>query len=298
MGGFIVLLVFLCIGAFALIGGILAMVFSESGSDARGGGGILAGVGLFLTLLTGIIIFVEAYEQVPARTVSVETKSGKPVSVLNNGGHMIAPWAKTQNFDATVQSLTVDQTVRLKNNTTAVVDVSVQWQIDPNTNFLALYNNYRTFDNVRDNVVKRQMAVALNEQFANFDPLGAIDKTTGASTVAVAEFAKPVEAQLIAAMPGGLVIRSVAIVRISYSAELEKNIDAIIAAAAQTRVAEQQELTNAAQAKANSALGTPSAGTYQQNCLNIIQTAMQKNYQLPAGFNCSGTAAGVVVSGK
>jgi len=95
-----------------------------------------------------------------------------------------------------------------------------------------------------------------------------------------------------------LVIRSVVIVNSTYSAELEKNIDAIIAAAAQTRVAEQQELTNAAQAKANSALGTPNAGTYQQNCLNIIQTAMQKNYQLPAGFNCSGTPTGVTIAAK
>src|SRR5882672_2483400 len=228
MGGFIALLVFLSIGGLVLIGGILVVATADSSDRGFGVGVALAG--LVVSIICGIIITVEAYEQVPARTVSVETKSGKPISVLQNGGHWIAPYAKTQNFDATVQSLTVDQPVRLKNNTTATVDASVQWQIDPNTDFLQLYNNYRTFENVRDNVVKRQLAVVLNEQFQQFDPLGAIDKTTGASNVAVAEFAKPVQAQLTTAMPGGLVIRSVAIVRITYSPELEKNIDAIIAA--------------------------------------------------------------------
>lgn len=289
MTGFIILIVFLCLGVLGLVAGIVVMATAET-DDGKGGGAALGVVGLIVAIICGFVILGEAYEQVGARTVSVETKSGKPVSVLQNGGHMIAPWAKTANFDATRQSIKEPVKVRLKNNTEAHVDVSVQWQIDPNADFLSLYNNYRTFDNVRDNVVQRQLAVALNNQFADWDPLAVIDKTTGSSSVSVTDFAAPVEAAMKTQMPAGLVLNSVAIVGIDYSATVQDNLDAITKQAAQTVVAQNLEQTNKAQAAANSALGG-GAQAYQQNCLDVTKAAIIAKVALPASWNCNGSGS-------
>ena len=289
MGLAILLIVLASIGVLAAVGG--AIVRGEGGAGAAAVGVVLAAIGV-------IGLLVCAHQSVPARNVGVVTTNGKPVGVVQNGGHWMAPWAKVQTFDATVQTVTVEPTVRLKNNTTAQVDASVQWQIDPNADFLSLYNQYRTFDNIEKNVIVRQLSAALNNQFSTFDPLSSIDTKTGASTVNVQEFAQPVEAALKQVMPAGLVIKNVTLVNVKYSSELENQINAIITAAAQTRVAEQQEQTNTAQAAANRALvangGTPSQTVIEQNCLNLLNNAIQKNYALPAGFNCVGSGPAVV----
>lgn len=288
MGGFIALLVFASLGVFALVGGVIGFFTSKNDDGAAVGAGF-ALVGLVVAMICGIIITVEAYEQVPARTISVETKSGKPVAVLNNGGHWIAPYARTTNFDATIQNIKEPVSVRLKNNTKATVDVSVQWQIDPNADFLKLYNNYRTFDNVKDNVVQRQLAVALNNQFADWDPLAVIDKTTGVASVSVTDFAAPVETAMKSQMPSGLILNSVAIVGIDYSGQVQENLDAITKQAAQTLVAQNLEQTNKAQAAANAALGN-GVQAYQQNCLDTTKAAIIAKVQLPASWNCNGSA--------
>lgn len=279
MTGFIVLITFLSLGVLALLGGVIGVML---GSET----GILAIAGLVVTVLCGFVILGESYEQVGARTVSVETKSGKPVSVLNNGGHMIAPWAKTANFDATIQSIKEPVWVRLKNNTKAQVDVSVQWKIDPDNQFLALYNNYRTFDNVKNNVVQRQLAVALNNQFAEWDPLAVIDKTTGTASVSVTDFAAPVETAMKTQMPAGLVLISVAVVGIDYSTSVQENLDLVTKQAAQTLVAQNLEQTNKAQAAANAALGNGQQA-YQQNCLDVTKAAIAAKVALPASWNCN-----------
>lgn len=72
----------------------------------------------------------------------------------------------------------------------------------------------------------------------------------------------------------------------------------IITAAAQTRVAQQQLLTNQAIAAANKALetgGTLTETVVQQNCLAIVKLAIQENYALDPGFGCLGNASPVTV---
>lgn len=297
MGGFIALLAFLSLGILALVGGIIGFITAKTGDGESVGAGF-ALVGLVVSIICGVIVTVEAYEQVPARTVAVETKSGKPVAVLQNGGHWIAPYAQTAKFDATIQSIKEPVGVRLKNNTKANVDVSVQWKIDPDDQFLGLYNNYRTFDNVKNNVVQRQLAVALNNQFANWDPLAAIDKTTGSASVSVTDFAKPVEAAMQAQMPPGLDLISVAVVGIDYSNAVQDNLDLVTKQAAQTVVAQNLEQTNKAQAAANAALGN-GAQAYQQNCLDVTKAAIVAKVSLPASWNCNnGSGTPLTIAAK
>jgi hypothetical protein len=250
---------------------------------------IVALVGLVFFAVGGMGIIVASHQSIPARNVGVVTVQGRPSGVVSNGGHWMRPWSKVTLFPTVIQPVTFDQVVRLKNNTEAHVDVSAQWQIDPNDQFLSLYNNWQTFANVENNVVKRSLQVALNDQFAGWDPLAVIDQK-GGSTVAVTTLAAPVEQEVNAAMPSGLVLRSVKIVGITYSPDVQQNLNAVTKQAAQTLVAQRLEDTNKAVAAANAALGT-SAQAFQQNCLNVVNNAIANKYQLPANFNCNSGGA-------
>src|SRR6185369_7987225 len=108
------------------------------------------GVGSVFLAISLIVIGFSSYTIVPARNLGVPITLGQPGDVMDNGAHPKAPWASVETFDATVQTLTVDQAVRLGNGGTATVDASIQWQIDTTkNNFLSLYRQYRTFPNIQ-----------------------------------------------------------------------------------------------------------------------------------------------------
>ena len=71
--------------------------------------------------------------------------------------------------------------VRIANQQTACVDISIRWRIQPNSADY-LFQNYRTFDQVRDSLVTRELRSAVNNQLTNYNPLNSISVTgTGAS---------------------------------------------------------------------------------------------------------------------
>jgi len=284
------------------IGGIAIAVMAKNDNvpkDEKVPRGIFASVGS-LILVTGLVAaFLDCTTTVPVRSVGVQTSFGKPIGVLSNGFHWIRPWSSVETFDGTVQTATSNPVVRLKNGTTATVDVSVQWQIDTGADFLSLYKQYKSFDNIQTNVIQRQLANALNEVFETFDPLASID-ASGNLTVQVTALATQVQADLSSAVPPGLIIRNVTIPVINYSPQVEAQINTIIAAAAQTRVAQQQEKTNQAISQANAALksGDLSLQVLYQNCLNLTQQALSHQWALPPGWTCGSPGASVVIPTK
>src|SRR5690349_11367716 len=125
----------------------------------------------------GLLVFVLILGSttiVSTRNVGVVTTFGRPSGTLPNGLHLKAPWQNVTEMNGTIQ---IDNhtgeyatTVRLGNNSTANVDNSVRWRIKPAAAD-ELFLDYREFDNVRDNLVTRELRAALNEVFADFDPL-------------------------------------------------------------------------------------------------------------------------------
>jgi hypothetical protein len=76
----------------------------------------------------------------------------RPAGTLSNGLHVKAPWQSVTEMNGTIQ---IDNhtgeaatTVRLGNNSTAFVDISVRWRIQPAAAD-ELFLDYRDFDNVR-----------------------------------------------------------------------------------------------------------------------------------------------------
>lgn len=259
----------------------------------------------------GVVTFVlDVTVVVPTRTFGIETEFGQPVGTpLANGFHLIAPWANVDTtFEASVQTLRLSSakdsdgppiTVRLANQTTAAVDVSVQWQLNANADVLTLYRQYKAFPNIQTNVVQRQLANALNKVFENFNPLATLD-SNGNQTVHVTDLAAQVTAILQGEMPNGIEVDNVTIPLITYDAQIENQINSIIAAASATRVALQGEQTAKATQAANSLLaaGNLTPGVLYQNCLTMTQSALKAGESLPPGWSCGSPGASVVIPTK
>jgi regulator of protease activity HflC (stomatin/prohibitin superfamily) len=256
-----------------------------------------------LAVLAVIILFGTSAKIVPTRTVAVETSFGKPNGTLHNGFHLIAPWATVEEFDATIQTLKMsgDQgdhpgvLVRLANAATARADVTVQWQIDPQANIVDLYSDYRNFANIEDNVVKRQLASALNSVFERYDPLLSLTKT-GTDQAPLSLLADQTKEKLAASMPPGVIVRSVTIPSVRFDDNIQQKINQYLAAVAETQIAQQRQKTAEAQKKANDLLSSANntTGVLYQNCLDMVERMVKEGKELPAGFSCGTPPTAVV----
>ncbi len=261
--------------------------------------GALVLVAAFLTLIFNV------FTVVPTRNIAVSMAFGKPTGTLGNGFHLIAPWESTEEYDAAIQTLKFDgdkddedsksaPTVRLANAATARVDVTVQWQIDPNSDIRQLHLDYRNFDNIQDNVVRRQLTGALNAVFETYDPLVALKG--GQQQTTLAALAEKVHVQLAKQLPGGLIVRSVTIPLIRFDAKVQEALDKFQQEIAATQIANQRLLTAEAQKAANDKLATANntTGVLYQNCLDMTERLAQQGKGLPAAWSCGAPPATVV----
>jgi len=300
---------------FVMIAAVLALVFSfrvrpsttSKGGSVRRSAIVVVRFGSIGVIFLGLfVLFASMAKVVPTRTVAVETSFGRPVATLHNGFHLVAPWASVEEFDATIQTLKMSGEqgdhpgvmVRLANAATARVDVTVQWQIDPAANIIDLYSDYRSFENIEDNVVKRQLASALNNVFETYDPLLSLTKV-GTEQTPLSSLAETTRGKLAEAMPAGVIVRSVTIPSIRFDDNIQQKINQYLAAVAETQIAEQRQKTAAAQKKANDLLASANntTGVLYQNCLDMVERMVKEGKQLPAGFSC-GTPPTTVVPVK
>ena len=112
--------------------------------------------------------------------------------------------------------------MRLGNNSTAFVDNSVRWRIQPAAAD-ELFLDYRDFENVRDNLVTRELRAALNEVFADFDPL-APENVEGANVQALGD---EVAEKLRAKVGGQIEILNVIVPLVNYDDATQERINAL-----------------------------------------------------------------------
>jgi regulator of protease activity HflC (stomatin/prohibitin superfamily) len=229
-----------------------------------------------------------------------------PTGALPNGWHWIAPWSDVEKFDASIQTLKLDAvghncvTVRLGNQTTACVDVSVQWNIDQGADVVDLYRRYRTFDNIETNLVRRQLQRALNVSFETYDPLRTVNGGDQPGQT-LDDLAGKSETTLRTAVGHGIQIHNVTIPLVHYDGTTEDRLKAYQQALADTRIAEQRKQTASKVAEANAILAgsqaSKDAGVQYQNCLDMVERSAKSGGNLPAGFSC-GSGTPVVVGAK
>lgn len=205
------------------------------------------------TALAVIVLVIGSITIVGTREIGVVTTFGRPTGELPNGLHAKAPWSKVTEMDGAIQidTHTGDGAplVRLANNSMARVDNSVQWRLRP-AQVEQMFLDYRNFDNIRENLVTRQLTTALNEAFETVDPLS-MDHSDGIDTTQMGE--------KVAAMLRDRVGEQVEIINvltpvIHYDEATQKRVDAFNVERANTRIAQQRQQTADAEAKANDIL--------------------------------------------
>jgi len=130
----------------------------------------------------------------------------------------------------------------------AFVDNSVRWRIQPAAAD-ELFLDYRDFENVRDNLVTRELRAALNEVFSDFDPL-APENSDGANVQALGD---DVAEKLRGKVGAQIEIINVIVPLVNDEAT-QSRINALNVEKANTRVAEQRAKTAEAEARANEIL--------------------------------------------
>lgn len=271
MFGLIIIIIASTIAIFGVIGAIVSKPGSYGNNEGR-----LAGIGIALTA-GAIAVLMLAFTTtviVPARTVGVAVAFGKPVSVLENGFHLKAPWTKVEKFDLAIQNSTYngDNSIeaRLANSAKARVDASIQWQLKPN-GMMETFMDYREMDAIRAQLVDRNFRAALNEVMANHDPLANLNED-GEPSANLAALAADVKEIMEETLSEQIEVRSVTIPIINYDEATQGRIDQLQTEMANTRIAQQQKRTNTEISEGNKILeGSLTNQILTDKCIDAVE---------------------------
>lgn len=272
-------------------------------------------VGIVFLVLTVIFMFFACTARIGTKNLGVLTTFGRPSGSLDNGIHIKAPWQAVTQLSDRVQTDTYASdngasgtkqggaigtcvNVRIQRQATACLNVSVKWQIqEAGADYL--FRNYKDNDAITDNLVLRNLQVAVNETIGDYNPYNldaqgnslnkALSSTSGDS------YSADVLKDLQDSIPKVgdtyvVVIQSVNLPLIQFDSKTQAALNSIQAQNAQTQVAQAQKVTNDAQAAANNALAASvnnSPGVLVAECLQVVKDAEQNGKTLPAGFNCN-----------
>ncbi|OBI94793.1 SPFH domain-containing protein [Mycobacterium asiaticum] len=274
-----------------IVAGVAAVSWRFPGSDKGRARGRRVALG---ALAAAVLFFLfGCFTIVGTRQIAILTTFGRPTGVsLNNGFHGKWPWQMAHQMDGAVQ---IDKyvkngshderiMVRLGNQSTAWADVSIRWQLKQHA-APELFQSYKTFDNVRVNLIERNLSVALNEVFAAFNPLDPRNLEVS-PLPALAKRAADILRQDV----GGQVdIFDVNVPTIQYDQGTEDKINQLNQQRAQTSIAVESQRTAEAQAKANEILSRSISNDPNVVVQNCITAAINKGIS-PLGC-WPGTAA-------
>lgn len=254
-------------------------------------------VGAIALILTFVFFISASANIVGTRQVGIVTNFGKPTGeTLSNGLHWLAPWKKVAEMDAAIQNDVYRKDhrvqVRLGNNSTALADVNIRWQIKQDEAD-ELFQQYKTFDNVRSNLIERNLRTALNEAFTKFDPLAGEPKP-GQPRVDLNSVTQNALALMRDKSGDQVEILDLSIPVIDYDDNTEQRINAINAARAETTKAEQDAKTaeqRAAAAKVLANQPVPNLSIAIAACVNKMAETGQNLNCFPIGSNVVPTLA-------
>jgi regulator of protease activity HflC (stomatin/prohibitin superfamily) len=270
------------IGILLVLLGIGALVYSQGlpqASERRGA----RGLAVVLLLLGVFVVAWDSFTIVPARNVGIVNTFGNAGQALDNGFHVVAPWSSVETIDATVQNINLSSdahnciTVRLANQTTACVDVTVQWNIDQHANANELWQRYRgnnddVVHNVGSNVVERELRRSLNVVFESYNPLAVL--SGAAPTIKTDDLATKALNEIRTHVDTGIVVDTVRIPLVHFDDVTQAKLNGYAQALADTQIATQQKLTAEQQKLANQELAVAASndpGVLYQNCLNLVK---------------------------
>ncbi|QGJ90117.1 membrane protein [Mycobacterium phage Indlulamithi] len=256
---------------------------------------LVAGVAVIIFIITAALACTSI---VGTRQVGIVTKWNKPTGeTFDSGLHFVLPWTDVHEMDAAIQNDVFNGDkriqVRLGNNSTALADVNIRWEIKQDQAD-ELFQQYKTFDNVKSNLIERNLRTALNEAFMKFDPLAG-EPEKGAPPNATLSSVTADTLALMKQKSGNQVnILDLSIPVIDYDDNTEQRINAINAARAQTTQAEQDAKTATQRRLAAEELSkqpVPDLKIAIAACVNKMAESGQNLNCFPIGSNVLPTLA-------
>jgi regulator of protease activity HflC (stomatin/prohibitin superfamily) len=246
------------------------------------------------------VLALGCFTIVSTRNVAVVTTFGRPTGELNNGFHLKAPWSETTEMDAAIQLQSFEGNsyddhgsaikVRLGNNSAAFVEANLNWRIKEEAAG-QMFKDYRDFDNIRQNLVDKQLQVALSKEFANFNPqlqVLTVDANTPTTQPAPAQgaslpgIADKVKEDLQVAVGQEIDIQSVRIPGIFYDSATQDRIDAYNQKVQETKNAAQDVQTADQQRQASEKRAAQVPPDLRVAIFNCINSSVEKGKD-PAG---------------
>ncbi|MFR9775767.1 SPFH domain-containing protein [Micromonospora sp. MS34] len=216
----------------------------------RGAKGPTLGGAVGAALLGVVLTIGAAANSVPVRNVGIVTSFNKPTGEITGSGlNWVAPWQKIGEWDASRQKydhIGVDKAVTVRTGTlaNAGVELLIEWQVRPE-NAPRQFMDYKgDFEAFRGQRVGVQLDGAVNDAFANYNPLANIDAKTGNLNVDLKPFADKVKASAQGRLGDDIEILSVTIIRVNHDEKTEANIKVFQDKLAQSRNLD-QDLINA-----------------------------------------------------
>lgn len=282
---------------------LLLLLTLKAPSGQRGKFGLSFGITLFILVL---LTLAEAATTVSPRAVGIQTAFGKYQGTLQSGFHMTAPWSGVEEFPTQVQFLDLNNGkaetskgtvgVNYKGGGKGQVDATIRWRIDT-SNAAALWRKYRTFENVRDQLVissARDSVSVIIGAYAPNDARAGENRRKISSDVAL-DLNKVLSSD-------GITIDSVSVTDVRLDDKTQASIEAIVKANAdidRAKAEQKKALIDAQTAKIREQSGSLSAGALERYCLDVTNAWNQgNNGPLPTGWTCLGDKPSVVVSGK
>lgn len=262
---------------------------------------ILRGVAAGAFLLFGLVTVFASATTVTARAVGIQTSLGKYQATLSPGLQWTAPWSSVEEFPTQVQYLELkgdnSVAVNYQGGGKGNVDAVVRWRID-DKNAEALWRKYRTFDNVRDQLVfsaaKDSVRVVVGEYKPN-------DARAGENLRPITE---KVQADLGKTLgTDGVKIDSLSTTGVFLDAQTQTSLEKVIAAnndIERAKADKARAIIDNETAKLREQSGSLSDGALRRYCYDVTNSWDQsKNGPLPATWNCAGgQPAGVIVGAK
>lgn len=242
-----------------------------------------------------VIVFFLSSTIVSARSVGIETTLGKYTRTLDNGFHWKSPVSKVEEFPTTAQYLDTQAPITFAGGGSGTQSLTVRWTIRADEAG-TLWEKYRSFENVRDQLVQPTVKDSVRAVFANYSP---VDARSGDNVRKISEQITNDLTHTLA--PSGINVDSISLTGTGLDESAQKSLD---------RVTEAQ--SNIERAKADFERAKIEAKTDQERNKNVTDENLVlkcleitnnwntgANGALPATWNCvGGETAGVLVDAK
>jgi regulator of protease activity HflC (stomatin/prohibitin superfamily) len=216
--------------AVAAIAAITAVVLKRTSYDFPIGSTITAVVAAAVGVLC--VIFSSA-NTVPPRNVGIVTSFNKPTGEVTGAGlKWVAPWEKVEDWDASRQTFdhksekTCVQ-VRIVGLQAACVEVQIEYQTDPKKAPEQWASYKREFEQFQTRRVEPNLTGALNDIFANHDPLANVDDKTGVvKPVDTQSLVEPLKANIERRIGDDIDVLNVVFGFVRYDGKTQEQIEA------------------------------------------------------------------------